>query len=364
MGIYLTGTGASALCAYFYQFFKDKSEAESSIEDEKKFFNNKNISRIFILLSFLPLFLISALRYGIGTDYIPIYVKAFEHNFTAVGGEHFEIGFKMLTRFIMLFTNNSVWLFVVTSFIFCFFMYKAICDQSTEVWFSILLLVFSVFYFMSFNVIRQCIGIAIFLYSIKYIKKREFLKYLFFIILASTIHISMLIYLPLYFILNIRVNIKVQFGLLAVCILGYKLIVNLLIAIVKMTRYKVYFDTQFDNGVFSTWTLIINVSILIFIYVFYRKAKDNDNYNIFMNLQLVTVILNIFSGTIPLTDRLTWCFAFSGILFLPEVVNYIDNKKIRNIIKVLIIICYAYYGYHSVVVRGYHEVVPYVSIFR
>lgn len=60
--------------------------------------------------------------------------------------------------------------------------------------------------------------VAIFLYSIKYIKERNFKKFIMYMILASTIHVSALICIPLYFIYGLKIRPIKALILLAISI--------------------------------------------------------------------------------------------------------------------------------------------------
>ncbi|MFK2406265.1 EpsG family protein [Bacteroides fragilis] len=60
--------------------------------------------------------------------------------------------------------------------------------------------------YMQFNMmfVRQGIAISIFFYSLKYIEDKKIIKYLLINILSSLFHSSLLIVLPLYFVINRR----------------------------------------------------------------------------------------------------------------------------------------------------------------
>lgn len=59
-------------------------------------------------------------------------------------------------------------------------------------------------YFSAFNGMRQWIASIILFWAIKYIWNDNFIKYFICVILASTIHISALIMIPVYFIVKER----------------------------------------------------------------------------------------------------------------------------------------------------------------
>lgn len=358
MIVYILATCLSAMFAYLSILTKKKLEI--TYTNSKNMIYGNIIYKITVVIAFLPLFLVSALRYNVGTDYFYRYVPGFK--FIQYGGkETYEKGFLLLNKIILLFTTNYQWLFIITSFIFCFFVYKAIYDQSKDIVYSIFLLLITDSYFISLNTLRQCIGVSIFLYATKYIKTRDIKRYIIWILIASTFHISALIYLPVYFLY--KINIKVQIIIFAIFILAKSVISKFFIEFVLFTKYGAYFQTAFNVKKFDFWEFFINLCILIFCYAFYKKGKNDVEYKIFVNIQFLNVALLLFSSVIPLISRVTVCFTFSQIIFLPKVLSYINNRILRNTIKIAIILLYIIYMVNTIVIRGYHEVLPYQTIF-
>lgn len=69
---------------------------------------------------------------------------------------------------------------------------------------------------LSINLFRNSLAIVIFLNAIPYIESRQSIKYFSLILLAASFHLSAFIYLPLYFILNLRINRWVFLGIILV----------------------------------------------------------------------------------------------------------------------------------------------------
>ena len=123
------------------EFYKDKNGW--GIAFDKTEVRN----RFFLYLSALPLFLISALRFGIGTDYFYTYYPGFR--VIANGGHmHFELLFHWLVKFIAIFTHDPQWLFVVTSFLFIFIVYNNIYRISKNIPMALVVFFLSYVYFI------------------------------------------------------------------------------------------------------------------------------------------------------------------------------------------------------------------------
>ena len=67
------------------------------------------------VMAFLPFFLVSALRYDLGTDYLRRYNFDYHRIANGIDVKNMEIGFKTIIRICLLFSQESTALFIVTS---------------------------------------------------------------------------------------------------------------------------------------------------------------------------------------------------------------------------------------------------------
>lgn len=78
---------------------------------------SKKIKILLIILSILPLLIVSAIRYDLGTDYTKRYTKDYLQLAKGKDVKNLEIGFKLIDYFCLLFTKEPYVLFVITSLI-------------------------------------------------------------------------------------------------------------------------------------------------------------------------------------------------------------------------------------------------------
>jgi len=109
-----------------------------------------------------------------------------------------ESGYIVLTKALSYFRNTRLFLSVCGAIIVLFFYYAAKDINSDSVAMVMLIFYFSIFA-VSFNILRQGIAVAIVAYACKYIFKRKFLLFLFFILLAMTFHLSASVAVVVYF---------------------------------------------------------------------------------------------------------------------------------------------------------------------
>lgn len=144
---------------------------------------------LLLLLILLPLFLVSAFRNGLGTDYYA-YSDMYNHPVKANSEPLFKFLFITLPRLI---STNEITFFILTSFTVSYFFLKTAFQKNQLILLSVLIF-FTQFYFISFNAVRQFVALSLFFYfgEILLREKRLVLFYVFVFLLAQ-IHFSMYI---------------------------------------------------------------------------------------------------------------------------------------------------------------------------
>ena len=310
----------------------------------------------------MPLFLVSGLRWNVGTDFPGIYLKGFK--IIADGGTFpWESGYVLLNKAVSMVTDDPTGIFILTSFVFLTFVFKAIYDLSVDIRLSVLFLVIDGFYFQSMNGIRQWITLAMFLYSIKFIRDKRFIPYLIVILLASTIHLSALIFIPIYFLCQIRIPPRKGILVLSISIACMPFVRGIFNYIVSFTKYKWYLNILYNKSDFSITDTIIGAILMFLGYFYYRNAKDDKTYSILMNLQLIAFIVSLYSTVIILAERIVPCFTAAELLFVPLILSQEKDRKTRMIFTILLVTFFALTCYYTYGVLGWSNILPYRSVF-
>jgi hypothetical protein len=228
---------------------------------------------------------------------------------------------------------------------------------------SVLFLVIDGFYFQSMNTIRQWITLAMFLYSIKFIRDKRFIPYLIVILLASTIHLSALIFIPIYFLCQIRIPPRKGILVLSISIACMPFVRGIFNYIVSFTKYKWYLNILYNKSDFSITDTIIGAILMFLGYFYYRNAKDDKTYSILMNLQLIAFIVSLYSTVIILAERIVPCFTAAELLFVPLILSQEKDRKTRMIFTILLVTFFALTCYYTYGVLGWSNILPYRSVF-
>lgn len=348
-------------CVKIYKLRQDDSEINfrKSIDLRVKYF-------LFFILSLLPLFLISALRYGIGTDYFYTYVPGFE---LIEKGENFytEPGFNLLNKFILLFTNDLQWLFVITSFLFVFFFTKTIIRCSVNVTFSVVILYCTMLFFWSMNNVRQAVAAVLIFSSFPHLLKKHTVRFLIYTIIASFFfHITAIGMIFPYIISNIKLINKHWVAALIIAAFALPFIGHIFTEIVRITKYGYFLtDATFTRDKFSFYEVILQLIILVAAGISLRwNFKSRYGWVLFclQFFAIYIIMLTFFIGSVEMFRRLMYYFQMFQCLLIPYCVRNIRRIINRAYVSLLYIVGVGLYATYLTINHS-HEVVPYQWIF-
>lgn len=310
-------------------------------QTRKSFWN-----RLCLMGIFLILFLCSALRFDIGNDYRQYTQTAHE---AFVGGYVVtEPGFNWLVRIIYTLAGGEYYEFVfaVFAFVTLVFFLKAFYEQSVDFSFSFFLFMTLGLYFQTYNTVRYYLALAIALYAMRYVLNKDYLKFIFWILLASFFHKSVLITIPVYWAASYAWKkwMIVSGVLFSVgCFLGKGIILK-----IALWFYPSYENTIYLEGGTSPISIVRGLLVLG-LYLWYQKqcaAESEDReLRLYAQLNLLSVVVCVFFSFLPVITRIAYYFSVTQLLMLPKIVYGIKEEKLRRNIKwIIIIACVIYFA--------------------
>lgn len=308
-----------------------------------------------IILSALPLYLLSAYRYNVGSDY-QSYKSIFDILSTGHAIEDMDIGFVFLCKVIMFFGGDFYTMLHVTSLIFIGFTFYYIFYESPYPFFSVYLLFAMQYYFASFNGIRQMCGAAILLFSLKYVKDKKFIPFIICILAAASFHGTCLVFIPVYWFDKFKIRPFIIFIISIIVLVFGDSIAGIINRIMINTKYSYYAEVGGDGNTRIIWTLV-QVAIVIFASYYYRKETK---YSLFYNLQIMTMWLSFLNADVSWIVRMQWTFGIPGIICIPYIISK-SNIKSNKIIYLLVISILFSIDIYLTAVRGKHDVLPYLT---
>ena len=322
--------------------------------------------KILFGLSFLVYFIPAAVRYGIGQDYFYTYAPTFR--WIANGDINLEThslirynewGFTVLNKAIAFFTSDYQWLFVITALISLVLVYKSIKKDSVSIPFSVLMLVLGSYYLASYNFIRQCIAIAIFAYSLKYVEERKSVQYFICAALATTMHTISIIYFPFYFLGNVKLKKKLYYILPIAIIGGLAVSSPIVIRIISLTR----FSRNISLG--QHYNLFLSAVVLLVYYATIVGFDEKDTrYRMYANALLIASCCIGVSSFTGATDRLIYAYYYINFLSIPHIFKYAKWGKNAKLIKLAIIVVLISLWIFEHIYYDQFSVLPYESIIK
>lgn len=229
--------------------------------------------------SVLPFVVITAIRYRIGTDwyiyesyfgYIKNHINKFE-----------EEGFNLIFRIFGIFTDEAWYAIAFVGVVTVIFFFCAIYQQSMMIPLSVLLFFVTGKYFNTLNQMRQMMAMAVFMFSLKYVYQRRLMPFLFLNLLGSTLHLSSLMYLPLYFMYGKSFSAKTCMKLFAGSIILFPVLKKVMPFVLSFTRYSWYFDSEYATNDFYLTGFVFNLLImLLHLWVLYIRGTEEKNFRL------------------------------------------------------------------------------------
>lgn len=341
---------------------------------------SKRIRENFFIFSLLLLILFFGLRGYIGYDwysYKPNFDKMVTIGELLRGNTQmlhsgYEIGFQIYTSLIKTLTSNYfIYNFINTSidFIILFLVIKRFSKSPM----LSLLIFFGVYgVALEIDMLRNAKSIMLFLLSIKYIERREILKFGALNTLGVLFHYSPILYLPMYFILNIKWNKKFILFLFILGNIYYLSDIRVVMRVIK--EYNTILPTGLGaklSGYFSIipldfplgFSLYYFERVVIFLLCwFVGDSLKNKKYgNIMLNSLYILVFFFLYMSEFSIVAmRFSLLFIYSYWFILPMLleiypkvpifivaiaislfrldnqINFIGNKEVYSYQNILI----------------------------
>ncbi|HAS8551803.1 TPA: EpsG family protein [Vibrio vulnificus] len=290
--------------------------------------NDAALAKCFCFGSFLCLFFLSALRHYVGKDYAN-YVMIFRDISNGSNLDLLEPGFYALNYIVSYVANEYLVMFALVSFITYLFFFKLLYDK--KIVFLGVLIAFSCGYiFRNNNLIRQGVASAVFMFSISFLEEKKFKTYYSSIVLASLFHYTVLLFLPLKYVLSFFKGKR--FFLITLTVLSAILskfgFGDLLLKVISMIPYygELYMARSYllDTASSGTNLVVYMWSLLSIVTIYYRP---NCAYSILFSLGS---ILSLLTLDMSLLYRMSSYLADFKIIAIPLFIK--DNLKFNALL--------------------------------
>ena len=332
--------------------------------------NSKLSRQVFLFLSLSAMALIVGLRgTTVGEDtsmYLGLYEKAaavqwsdiFHNFFSRTVFEIYSYGYQdtVESSFLALckicniiLKDGHLFLLFISALTYILFG-KFIYDNTDHVVFATLVLLCESVFMSSFNGIRQLLSIAIALQSYKYIRQKDYIHTIAWVIPAYLIHNSSIIALlliPIELIKDKHETKWFKYITISSVFLPFAIITLSNTIIRFFPRYRLYFIINYWENSVGGAVILLAIEALLIVYLYYKKFPVSDSFKLSCFV-LIYISLEITGYQITMFSRLASLFRSFLILFFPCAIQVFKGKNrwaIRGII--LIALFFMYYSFAS-----------------
>ena len=313
------------------------------------FYDKLKNSKFLLFYMILVLFIIVSIRYNIGTDY-PHYNEFFKkvrpftlHPNYSTGNEYFEPLFQYVVAILKYLVTSPVFYFSFWGFITLIFTWKGIKEQSPNYLLSIFIFYCIFYHHYLFNTIRQGVAMGIFLFSIKYILDRKFIRVLIISIFSSLFHSSGILIIGAYFMSMIKFKNRITLIFLLVSSLFiWKFGIGEKIFIMFVQQFQEYLPNLV--GYFRLFLLphtfiqvLQRVLVIIPLIYFYPNLSKDDRFSHLFSIYVWGTIIYFSFGFFSLfITRINMFFRILEIILIPILYEKVKNKNQKIIVQFVI----------------------------
>ncbi|WP_447406701.1 EpsG family protein [Clostridium perfringens] len=311
-----------------------KSNKLNSINGNNERSRKLDRHRISFVVTFFILSTFSAIRDGVGCDYESYVLHIL--NIQSGNKSYMEEGFQKVVIWASKIDQNPRLVIIIFAILTCFFYIKAIWDQSTNRLFSVFIFLSWGYYFLTFNTIRNYFALAVVLYSIKFLDKNKYIKFIFFVIVASFFHKSALVCIPIYLLAKRKYSIKYVPFIILITVLA--ILLKEYLREFLFIFYPGYMGSAYDVGHVSYLNIIKAVLVIILCAINYKNIKNDSLSRFFFNLNVLSLVFYIGFYWTPEISRIGFYMNATSIFLIPRVIDNFKKIKSKTIVYSVVIV--------------------------
>lgn len=311
----------------------------------------------------ITLILVSGLRNNIGDTYF------YKHSYSKIIGDfdwdkitsQGDIGFTIFQILLKRISDDPQILLITTALITNACIVIVLYKYARLFEISIFVYITSGAFIVSMNGIRQYLTAAIIFAASRALFDGRWKLYMTVVLLASFLHQSALIMIPVYFLVRRRAWQGSTFAMLSIAVLivlSYGYFSDLFFKAIEDTQYGYYKDFE-EGGANPLRILVCLVPVII---AYFGRVKFNKIFkysDIVVNLSIIGVVLMIIASQNWIFARLAIYFNLYQILLIGWIIKLFKEKQQGFVYLMLVILYFIYFFYENVIVLG----INYVSYY-
>ncbi|MGG0237734.1 EpsG family protein [Bacillus rhizoplanae] len=311
-------------------------------------------NRFLVFCAMLTLVLVSGLRNNIGDTYFYMHSYAMNNYSWEEIKKGKDIGFGVFQMLLQQVSKDPQLLVFVTALITNTLIVLVLYKYTRMFELSLYVYITSGMYLTSMNGIRQYLAAAIIFAATKYILEGNWKKYVVIILLASTIHQSALILIPIYFIVRRKAWSWETYIFLFLAVLivgGFNQFMDVLFEVIGDSQYSEY--KNFSEGGANILRVVVYAAPLILAYLGRERLRElfpESDY--IVNMSILGLVFMIISTQNWIFARFSIYFGLYQLILISWVVKLFTEKDQKLIYYAILIFYFIFYYYECVISLG------------
>lgn len=322
----------------------------------------------YMLIALPPIVLI-ALRYGIGEDYYNY--KIFYEEYVLSGRSQFEpLAEAIMSINNYLFGNYQSFLAIVAILTFLLIVNWCIKSSNNDSLPLTVGIMYCFYFGNAMNTVFQVLAASVIMHSFYYVQKRNLIKFTVTVIIATLIHSSALVVLPLYFVILKQDNVEDNKRYLKTIIKIWSILIISIIFAYLFTKYGAMYKIAYSGyiGKYSEGGMInIYLKLAIFLYIpelYFMPSllKSSKKYELYYILVVLEMACYVMSISVAYAFRMAYYFSFAHAIIIPAIIENCVFFKSKVIVKIYFIIVLLFWFIFITYICKYNGIYVYKSI--
>ncbi len=313
-----------------------------------------------VIIGFAPIIFFAGLK-GRGIIDSGGYITSFENAQSSLGDMTLEsksIGFDLLEVAFKQFVSSDyhVWIFFL-ALISCICIMISLYKYSPMFGLSLFIFVASTQFTWLLNGIRQYLVVTILFANVDLIVERKQWKYIVLILIMSTIHVTALVMLPVYYIVQLKPwSKRMWLVITGSCLLSF--VIGKIEPVMTFFLQDTAYETTFTEALTYEGTNILRMVVaaipVVFVILNRKKIKKLDTpvINICINMSILNLCVFIVSTAVGgnLFGRMAQYFTIYELITLPWLISNCFSKLGMQMISLIAMVSYSIWFYYQMVV--------------
>ncbi|MGV2874574.1 EpsG family protein [Macrococcus capreoli] len=343
-------------------------------------FFSKLKNKITLVFTILLMFLAS-IRYGIGNDffgYFYLYTMYDKNPFVVLENPNNfreEFGFRFIASLFKTFNLDYQVFVAFFSIVTLFIVYKTVKKYAVDSMLAMLVF-YSLFYIVwIFSGIRQGFTLFAGLYLILYcFEKNKNITLIIGTLILTTVHISALVIIPIYFIAKLRINKAYLLVFFVISVFFSLLPFNPMIWILHNLNINERISKYGENDSLINFDIqsLVRLILTVIVFLYFNSISNmNRTYYYLVRFYIIGIIFYFLFKDIELiAARLSLYSRTAEILLIPAMIELLKKNNQKAFIGLTLIIFLFLslakdtYTMSNSVFRASHTIPPYSNIFN